>query len=145
MYLRVSLVYNENFKEEIMKKLIALMMVLVLIFTACGENKDISTSQEVKPSIENHSVLSVTYPESVGFDNYDAHQDVRKNNPVKEETLNAISDFSGKTAAMLLSDTTTNQNYSPISLYFALAIAANGADGDTQQEILNLLGINDIE
>ena len=38
-----------------------------------------------------------------------------------------------------------NYMFSPISVKMALAMAANGADGDTQKEILNFLGINDLE
>lgn len=38
-----------------------------------------------------------------------------------------------------------NYMFSPLSVKMAFALAANGADGKTQQEILNTLGINNLE
>lgn len=34
-------------------------------------------------------------------------------------------------------------SYSPLSLYYALALAATGAAGETQTQMLDLLGISD--
>lgn len=66
-------------------------------------------------------------------------------NAVTEETVAAVRDFSWKTAAELLAGTEKNENYSPLSLYYALSLAASGAEGETKEEFLSLLGAEDVE
>ncbi len=61
---------------------------------------------------------------------------------VKPE-VNSYGDFSNLLSAALLSGT-ENRNLSPISVYLALAMVAEGAEGDTQTELLNLLGCKDL-
>ena len=58
--------------------------------------------------------------------------------------INGYADFSDVFSAALL-DGTKNRNLSPISVYLALAMAAEGANGDTQTELLQLLGCEDLE
>ncbi|MCC8122836.1 MAG: hypothetical protein LIO58_04780, partial [Oscillospiraceae bacterium] len=63
--------------------------------------------------------------------------------PVTAEPANAETTFDFN----LLSYMPQDKNYivSPLSLKMALAMAANGADGATQQEILDVLGIDDLD
>ncbi|MGI6498263.1 MAG: serpin family protein [Oscillospiraceae bacterium] len=85
---------------------------------------------------------AVSYPQAIGFEDYETKQKVREDNPVSEETMEAMSRFSYRTAAALL-EGTKNENYSPLSLYLALALCSTGAKGSTQAEILALLGAED--
>ena len=62
-----------------------------------------------------------------------------------ESFLEAVRQFSWGSAALLLEETEENRNYSPLSLYYALALAAQGASGTTEQEFLDLLGVGDRE
>ena len=62
---------------------------------------------------------------------------------VDESTYGAMAAFAAKSAGKVLSGTERNANYSPFSLYYALAMAAQGANGKTAEEMLNLLGMND--
>ena len=57
--------------------------------------------------------------------------------------VNGYADFSALLSAALLSGT-QNRNLSPISVYLALAMVAEGAQGDTQAELLALLGCKDL-
>lgn len=61
----------------------------------------------------------------------------------KKPEVNGYADFSNLLSAALLSGT-ENRNLSPISVYLALAMVAEGAAGDTQTELLNLLGCKDL-
>nr|WP_315024900.1 serpin family protein [uncultured Aminipila sp.] len=61
---------------------------------------------------------------------------------VDKHFINAVNNFSYDTAQALLKDKTDNFNYSPISLYYALAVAGSGASGETQQQILHLLNVS---
>ena len=90
-------------------------------------------------------LLDVVYPEVYAFDNYETRMSVRDQNPVDAAFIEAISDFSYKTASLLLSDDGKNKSYSPLSLYYALSLAASGAKNDTAAELFDLLGVQDTE
>ena len=60
-----------------------------------------------------------------------------------QETVTGYADFAHLLSASILSGT-QNQNLSPISVYLALAMVAEGANGDTQAELLKLLGCKDL-
>ena len=61
-----------------------------------------------------------------------------------EVTVNGYADFANLLSASILSGS-KNQNLSPISVYLALAMVAEGANGDTQAELLKLLGCKDLK
>ena len=48
---------------------------------------------------------------------------------VDESTYGAMAAFAAKSAGKVLNGTDKNANYSPFSLYYALAMAAQGAKG----------------
>lgn len=88
-------------------------------------------------------VAEATYPAAIAFDDFHAQAARRKENPVSDDFRAAVADFSYQTAAAVL-DGHTNGCFTPLSLYYALAIAACGAAGDTQTQLLALLGVEDI-
>ncbi len=66
------------------------------------------------------------------------------NVPMEEgKPVTGYGDFSNLLSAAILSGT-RNQNLSPISVYLALAMVAEGAEGDTQAELLKLLGCKNL-
>ena len=62
----------------------------------------------------------------------------------QEDLLSALADFSAKSTTLALAGE-GNGVYSPISLWFALAMLAETTDGDSRQEILDALGAEDVE
>ena len=58
--------------------------------------------------------------------------------------IRGYADFSDALSAKLL-DGTENRNLSPISVYLALALTAEGANGETQTALLGLLGCDSVE
>lgn len=82
--------------------------------------------------------------EAPAFDDFDARYALRMQNPVSEEFLAAVDAFSAQTASGLL-DGKENACYSPASLYFALALSAAGARGETQAQLLDVLGAPDAD
>ncbi|MBS6952909.1 MAG: serpin family protein [Enterocloster asparagiformis] len=89
------------------------------------------------------SLTRVREPEAIPAEDFDARRSVREDNPVSEEFAGAARAFSFETASRLLAKDTENRNYSPLSLYYALALAAQGAEGKTEQELLAVLGVKD--
>ena len=121
-----------------MKKfLLALCAAVALLALAACDNQTATADSLVR---------GVEYPEAVGFDDYDTKYAIREANQITDSFANAFDDFAYQTASSLLNDNAdTNVNYSPLSLYYALAVAASGAEGQTQQELLDLLGVADAD
>lgn len=88
-------------------------------------------------------ILDVVYPKAYAFDDYDRWREVREQNPVEDGLIAAINNFSYKTGSFILSGKGKNVNYSPLSLYYALSVAASGAGSETEAQLLALLGIPD--
>ncbi len=89
--------------------------------------------------------VKAVYPESIAFDDYDAKREVLDNNPSDETFLESVNSFSYRTASLVMTGNKENVNFSPLSLYYALAVAASGAEGETASELLSLLGAMDTE
>lgn len=62
---------------------------------------------------------------------------------IGDEFRERVSGFGFETAAELLDGNGGNQVYSPVSLYFMLAVAASGAEGETRKELMDVLGYED--
>ena len=90
-------------------------------------------------------ILKVIYPKAYAFDDHDSWREIREQNPVNESLITALNDFSYKTGSIILKDAGKNINYSPLSLYYALSLAASGAKNETEAQLLDLLGISDVK
>ena len=87
-------------------------------------------------------LLQVNYPKAYSFDDNEEGMKQRYQNPVDYKFYQVLKDFSYETACGLMEDG-KNLTYSPVSLYYALAIAAEGAKGSTRDEIMSLLGYDE--
>lgn len=68
-----------------------------------------------------------------------------KREQVDEKFKTALEDFSIKTASVLLTNESDNTVYAPVSLYYTLSLAAEGASGETREELLQLLGYETVD
>ncbi len=105
------------------------------------ENHHLETVLNKNPLIR--GILDVVYPRAYAFEDYDANRMIREENPVDKNFIKALNDFSYKTSPLILTKAGKNVNYSPISLYYALALATSGAKNDTEAELLDMLGVSD--
>jgi len=121
---------------------IAGTMALAMPLTGCGIVKNQTNSEKGAVSA---SVTQVKEPEKIKYEDYEAKYALREANPVSDELVSAVNQFSCRTAAKILQEGNVNRNYSPLSLYFAMALAAQGSAGETEKEFLNLLGVQDKE
>ena len=119
-----------------MKRLVSIFLAvaMLLCLTACkNTGKPTNLNIIAKPS----------YPKGIASKDFDTKREIRENNPVKEKSINAIKQFSYNTAAaQIMKEIKTNDCFSPLSLYYSLAIAATGSKGLTCDELLNLLSID---
>ena len=87
-------------------------------------------------------IREAVFPRAYAFDDFDAKRTVMDANSLDDAFLRALNGFSYKTASQIMTDSCGYLNYSPLSLYYALAMAASGAKGDTADELLSLLGMS---
>ncbi len=127
-----------------MRKLSVVVFVLAVLLwlTGCTQTEIIPTA---KVDFQNVAMVTPEYPEGVGFEDFDGRQAIRDGNTVEDEFQEALDRFAYRTASQVLSESDENQLYSPISLYLATALATAGAKGETQEELLALLGVADSE
>lgn len=88
-----------------------------------------------------NAVAIPKYPEKTSFNDH------RERIAPSSEFLNSLESFTFKSSSVILSDEKLNKNqlYSPISLYMALALAADSASGSTREEIINTLSMNNMD
>ena len=78
-----------------------------------------------------------------GFDAYWAARE--KNENAALDALSALRPFYQQSSAQFLSDANENQIWSPANASIALSVLAETADGSTRQEVLDLLGVKNVE
>lgn len=127
-----------------MKRMLALGLVVIgcISLLGCTPNEQ---NSEVKIDVKNTAIAVPVYPDRVGFEDYDGQRAIRAANEVDEEFYDALDRFAYETTAQFTMSPDENLLYSPISLYYAFALATMGAKGETQEEMLALLGVSDLE
>lgn len=101
-------------------------------------NTDDITKNNVKGALVN-----VSYPQSISFEDSLLRKEVMQNNPVEYYFYEGLNNFAVKTGIEVLKNSQGNVNYSPMSLYYSLALLSEGAKGETKEEILSLLGVSE--
>jgi serine protease inhibitor len=92
----------------------------------------------------NQPLVAVKLPSSYPReDMYAARMALQKKYPVSDAFAAAVDGFAAKTTAELLADRHGNAGFSPLSLYYALAVTAIGAEGKAADELYALLGVPD--
>lgn len=88
------------------------------------------------------ALSQVVYPEAISYEDIDGKQSVWQQNPVEDSFLASVRRFSDTLSPQVLAESSGNAAFSPLSLYYALALAGSGADGQTGAEFLTLLGVS---
>ena len=135
------------------RKLLALGLVFVLAFTACtptgpslADDTFGSETAPVKQPLFGRKVNPAAepiYPQSLGFDDYEGRFALRDQYPVEDTLWNSIDAFSARSASLALGGSEENALFSPVSLWFALALCAESAQGDTRAALMGALGLPD--
>lgn len=124
----------------------AFMIVMGIFLTACGNQESNAESQTIENTSVKKEAQAERPAEPVYQDGDERHEAWReKRNQMPEEFKTAYKGFTAKTAAELFHESDENIVYSPVSLYYSLALAASGASGDTQSELLSILEYEDAD
>lgn len=122
-------------KKSKRKRLLVLAASLLLIISISLLLKNNLFTDYIKP------VARVIYPEAYAYEDFDNWRKTIDENPVDDKIIKAINDFTYKTSPLIIEANEENINYSPLSLYYGLALATTGAEGETERELLDLLGM----
>lgn len=126
------------------KRLLALTLAGALLTggagcASSGGNSSVSTA----PDPQSRQLISrdPVYPTPVAADDYEGQAAQREQNQVEEAFLTGLSDFSARSAGVILSGREGNVCYSPLSLSMALSLLTAGAGGNSQAQLLSALGM----
>ena len=129
-------------------KLLPLALAALMLVSCAPVDSGTPSSPTEAPGIlpaayESGTVLSApTYPKGIGYEDYEAQSAAREE--IDENYLAGVRAFLIKSATLSLSDTEgKNALVSPASLFFALAMATEGASGTTKEQLLNALGTDE--
>ena len=130
-------------KNRMLAGIAALSLVTGSCLTGCS-------NPEPGPNVYEASALTVesaVYPSEPVFKDEDEHWDYsrEKRQKLTESFAKAYDEFAIETTAEMFRSSNENVVYSPLSLYYALALAAAGAEGTTREEMLDVLGYETIE
>lgn len=138
-----------------MKRIVLLaiaMLMLFALFTGCNDKQPSDAPSDAPANTNNGQantgdvptkLVSIVYPEAISFDDSEAQYEVRQQNSVDDSIMNSLNEFSAHSASVILGSQKENVCYSPLSLYMALAMLSNGANGETQDEITAILNESD--
>lgn len=120
--------------------LVALVLPLNQVLKNHSSNTEGSNDKNVA-----YALSAPKYPSKISYDDYDTRNS--RFSEINSSFANSISSFSFNSASKILTgdDKTKNDLYSPISLYMALSMLAEASSGNTQEEILSALGVDNIE
>lgn len=121
-----------------MKNFLSLLLVFAMALALAGCSG--SSSPQRKGSGKVTQAVQAVYPKAIKADDYDAKWKNQEENEVDKDFLSAVNRFGWNTASKLLDNGETNVLCSPYSLYYALALAAEGTDGATADQLYALLG-----
>lgn len=127
-------------------KTTAMAVVLVVLFAA-GTMLAACARQAPAGAASQFAVAQPAIPQKASEDNPGAWSKTLEENPVDQAFVDSLSAFAYRSSASVLggdtdasADTPANRTYSPISLYYALALANEGAVGQSHDEIDAVLG-----
>lgn len=104
--------------------------------------------QQQKGASDAFAVALPAIPQKPAEDDSETWMKTLEENPLDEAFIDSLSSFSYKTASAVFGgedgqDAAENYTYSPISLYYALALATQGAAGQTADEMNAVLSAPD--
>lgn len=116
---------------------LALLAMSGALLGGCG--KGVQSNQD-------DSAVNPSYPEGIDSDkDWEKWREYMDNNEVDPSFIEEQTDFVFTTSRELLAAREENLVYSPTSLYYALALAASGTEGETAEELYRFLGTKDRE
>lgn len=94
---------------------------------------------------ESYAIALPEYPTKIGFEDYE--EEMKRREEINGNFIKNLNKFSIDASSQVLKDTDreTNSLFSPISLYMALAMVAETAAGNTQEQIINALNMPNMD
>lgn len=113
------------------------------------DRQEVSSGSQELPEQNNRPAedMEAPEPEQMTFDadDYESWKQCLDDNEISDPFRKSLKQFSFESGSTVLKKVSDNGTYSPLSLYYALAMAGSGAQGETASQILEVLGAGDQE
>lgn len=100
---------------------------------------------QAAPAYQPNLAVEPTMPARYDANDWETRKQIKIDNQISVEFIDELNDFAYKTSAAILAQADENRNFSPLSLYYALALTATGTAGNTRTEFSELLGMENPE
>ena len=123
---------------------IGILFLCAGILSGC---KDGMALEPEKKGGEGAVLAEASQPEPVSYegDEVSRWRALLEENEISESFQTGLARFAFDSGSAVLRGQSGNGVYSPLSLYYALAIAGYGAEGETEQAVLTALGVESRE
>ena len=153
-----------------MKKAVSIIMALILVLclAACGTNNTAANSTNNNSGHSHsgggYSLSSLKFPETVSYPDYESfYKNEKFDDSAYDKALNEwttytteknslIENYTGKldtyfknVSAFLTGSDNPNVVCSPVNIFFALAMLAEAAKGESRDQIMDVLGVKSID
>jgi serpin B len=133
--MRRSVPVKRDFRRILAYGAAAVLVIMVTVTAGAAATKSTYAT----------AISTPDYPKKLDFDDYSGrHERFEEIDPA---FLNGLEEFSLKSSTLVLRDAGSSENrlFSPISLYLALAMVAESASGETQDEVLAALHMDSMD
>lgn len=115
-----------------------------------AENRqEVNSGHQELPAQKPHPAKDIEAPEpgrlTFDVDDYEDWNQCLDDNEISDSFRKSLKQFSFESGSTVLKQVSENGSYSPLSLYYALAMAGCGAEGETATQILKVLGAENQE
>lgn len=130
------MIHGTDNKKRILKRGAAFLCAAALCGTISGCR---GAEKPVAPNSSFAQIAKAEEPVEKTYKTDEERWEAERNKVIPENFKTAYEKFTYETAEEILKNSGENRLYSPLSLYYALALAAEGAEGETREEILSVL------
>ena len=140
------MVSGEEDVEMNRRLLIPAFLSAVMLLSGCSADVNLIGNGNSKGAADlNENDMEAAAVEDPGLaaDDYEGWNKLLSENDISEEFRESLTDFAFESSSAVLSKEDENAVFSPLSLYYALSMLGTGASGETESEIMEVLGIDD--
>lgn len=116
-------------------------------FSETNGTKEAATVEKETETKKTAKDSEAAEPEEVSYaaNDYESWNALLRENEISQEFQEGLEQFAFESGSQVLKTVEENGVYSPLSLYYALALAGCGAEGQTVSEIMDNLGMQNKE
>lgn len=137
--MKKRMVSGKNISRKMISNMAAGLLAALFVFS--GACMAYAGPEQTVPVAAYQYGASFHPPAAARYGDLGSQRAIGQNNTMSDEFRRGLQSFSCRTASALLKDSSENRVYSPASLYYSLALAAQSAGGSTGNQLYGLLTV----